>query len=50
MPSPVSDTFNCTMPFARCNRISMRPPFGVNFVALPSRFMSTWWRRIGSEK
>ena len=53
MPTPVSRTeksytASCPSSPQACTLSCRRPPGGVNFTEFPSRFKSTWRRRIGS--
>ena len=48
MPIPVSRTTNRNRPFGSRDTSTSTVPAGVNFSALPIRFVSTWRRRAGS--
>jgi len=48
IPIPESLIVIATCEFTRCSCTCTRPPFGVNFTALLSRFHTTCWKRSGS--
>ena len=50
MPSPVSRTVTTTSPSSRWQCTSMRPPLGVNLIALASRLETDWCRRCRSPR
>ena len=48
MPGPVSEISKAIRPSSGRTVIVMRPPFGVNLIAFPTRFESTWSSRAES--
>src|SRR5947207_8356743 len=48
IPTPVSSTWSSSSGSASTSRTTTRPPFGVNRIALPARFTTTWRSRPSS--